>query len=179
MKRIDTAKLIMDETRSLMKSKSIDKISVTDICAACEMSRRTFYKYFLDKYDVISRIYEQTISGVFAETNYAMPIDYSIGRMMEVMIPDKAFYINALKYRGQNSIEDQMYEHIYEGYSKIIRNKHPDITVDESLQFEIRFTAHAGTGCMLDWIKTGMESDPYDLARKIASCIPENLFPLL
>lgn len=174
MKRYDAAELIMDGTRELMRKKTIEDVSVIDICRACDVSRQTFYKYFTDKHDVISRIYNRTITEVLDNADYSKPIDESIGKMMEVMIKDKRFYENALKYRGQNSLEEQMYEHVYDGYIHIV-GRYPEALRDENLLFEVQFTAHAGTGCMIDWIKGGMKEDPYEVARKIASCIPARM----
>lgn len=174
MKRIDAAELIMDGAKELMQNKTIEDVSVKDICKTCKVSRQTFYKYFTDKYDVVSRIYSKTITKVLDTADYSKPIYISIGRMMEVMIKDRRFYENALKYRGQNSLEDQMYEHVLAGYIQII-SRYPEALMNEDLQFEIRFTAHAGTGCMIDWIKGGMKEDPYEVGKSIAACIPAKM----
>ena len=48
---------VADGMRELMRHKTIDHISVTEICEECNLNRRTFYRYFQDKYEVVDWIY--------------------------------------------------------------------------------------------------------------------------
>ena len=41
-----TKKAIMYEFMSILEVKSLDKITVKDICERCEINRNTFYYYF-------------------------------------------------------------------------------------------------------------------------------------
>ncbi len=45
----------------LLKTKSIDKVTVKDICDECEINRNTFYYYYKDIYDVLNSIFMQEI----------------------------------------------------------------------------------------------------------------------
>ena len=42
----------------LLEEKSIDKITVKDICERCEINRNTFYYYFSDIYEVLEAMIE-------------------------------------------------------------------------------------------------------------------------
>ena len=42
----------------LLEEKSIDKITVKDICERCEINRNTFYYYFSDIYEVLDALIE-------------------------------------------------------------------------------------------------------------------------
>ena len=42
----------------LMTEQPFERISVSDICAACGMSRKSFYYHFRDKYDLVGWIFE-------------------------------------------------------------------------------------------------------------------------
>lgn len=43
----------------LLEEKSLDKISVTEICEKCEINRNTFYYHYEDIYDVLTGIIEE------------------------------------------------------------------------------------------------------------------------
>ena len=42
----------------LMTEQPFERISVSDICTACGMSRKSFYYHFRDKYDLVGWIFE-------------------------------------------------------------------------------------------------------------------------
>ena len=54
-----TKKAIMLSLLELLKTKSIDKVTVKDICDECEINRNTFYYYYKDIYDVLNSIFMQ------------------------------------------------------------------------------------------------------------------------
>ena len=64
-KGMETVK-VQDKTRfklaksmkELMKSKPLDKITVTDIVENCDVSRQSFYRLFQDKYDLVNWYFE-------------------------------------------------------------------------------------------------------------------------
>ena len=72
MKRKTAKELLAESFRELAESRSIDKITVSDIAANCGYSTATFYRQFRDKYDLIawdySRDLEQILERAGGET---------------------------------------------------------------------------------------------------------------
>ena len=62
-----TKKAIMYEFMSILEVKSLDKITVKDICERCEINRNTFYYYFEDIYDVLNTVFEMEKETVLEE----------------------------------------------------------------------------------------------------------------
>lgn len=174
MVKVDVAQLIMDHTKEMMRSRAIEDISVKEICSACKISRQTFYKYFKDKYEIPGKIFYQVIKHVLETVDYSKPWYHSIAQMMKLMQDDKSFYINAVKYTGQNSTLESMDHYIFLGYIHEAKKK-SELVLDDDFIFAIRYNAHAATGCTLDWIKNGMNEDPYIVAKKIVDCMPEKM----
>ena len=56
-----TKRAIMLSLLKLLKQKSVDKVTVKDICDECEINRNTFYYYFKDIYDVLNNIFMEEI----------------------------------------------------------------------------------------------------------------------
>lgn len=54
-----TKRLIQDGLLRLLEEKSLDKISVTELCREADVNRATFYKYYGDPDDVLTTIKEQ------------------------------------------------------------------------------------------------------------------------
>ena len=51
-----TRQAIMYSMLKLLQEKSIDKITVKDICEMCEINRNTFYYYYSDIYQVLEEL---------------------------------------------------------------------------------------------------------------------------
>ena len=62
-----TRKAIMQTFLHILKNKSLDRITVKDICEQCEINRNTFYYYFKDIYDVLEAIFEDEVRLVMDE----------------------------------------------------------------------------------------------------------------
>jgi len=62
-----TRQNIMTAFWDLYTEKRIEKITVTQICTRAGYNRSTFYKYFLDVYDVLDKIEEQIITPEMLE----------------------------------------------------------------------------------------------------------------
>ena len=52
-----TKRALAAALKELMEHKAFEKISVSDICEACNMNRKSFYYHFKDKYDLVNWIY--------------------------------------------------------------------------------------------------------------------------
>lgn len=58
IRTVSTRRLIEDTVLSMMKKKSFQQITVTEICKAASINRGTFYLHYKDIYDVLDHILE-------------------------------------------------------------------------------------------------------------------------
>lgn len=56
-----TKKVIKDTFLSLLVQKDIKKITVSEICKIADINRATFYRYYLDVYDLLDKIQEEFV----------------------------------------------------------------------------------------------------------------------
>ncbi len=59
-----TKKLLKDALIKLLHQKSVDSISVTELCRCAEINRVTFYKYYSNPSDVLTEIKDEILSGI-------------------------------------------------------------------------------------------------------------------
>lgn len=57
-------KVIKESFLSLLKEKSISKITVTEICSLADVNRATFYAYYTDSYDLMNKIEMEFIDEI-------------------------------------------------------------------------------------------------------------------
>ena len=58
---------IIDSFKELLNKKSIDKITVKEICEHCDVNRQTFYNHFTDIMDIFKFIFFEELSTEIAQ----------------------------------------------------------------------------------------------------------------
>ena len=66
--RAATRERIMDTMLELARKTPLGQITVHDICLACGISRKTFYTYFPNKYDLLQEIFRQRMNRPLVNT---------------------------------------------------------------------------------------------------------------
>ena len=80
----NTKKMLANTLISLMKKKSLSKISISEIVKTCQINRKTFYYHFADIYELLEWHLEQEVSSIMLslkspddfETAFRISIDY-------------------------------------------------------------------------------------------------------
>lgn len=100
-----TKRALASTMKQLMETTPFSKISVSDICAACGMHRKSFYYHFKDKYDLINWIFYHDFIELSVRS---APDSFSelYRRLCSYFYANRIFYRNALSVSGQNSFGD-------------------------------------------------------------------------
>src|SRR5579864_9232724 len=62
-----TRKLLRDALLELIEERGFDAITVGEIAERAMVSRAAFYRYYQDKYDLVEKIFEETIASIVSE----------------------------------------------------------------------------------------------------------------
>ena len=100
---------LADSMKDLMEEKAMTKITIADITKSCNLSRKSFYYHFKDKFDLVNWIFYTEFVSVVQKTS-SPDIWELLERICEYLYKNKVFYCNALKVRGQNSFSDYFIE---------------------------------------------------------------------
>ena len=49
----------------LMRERALENVTVTELCARCGVTRQTFYRNFLDKYDLVNWYFGKLLERSF------------------------------------------------------------------------------------------------------------------
>lgn len=88
----------------LLSKKAVDKVSVSDICKNCNVSTRTYYNYFKDKYDIINRCYFSRFEKYIAQRANELTFEELMLYLAEEVCKNPQFFRNVFGYTGQNNI---------------------------------------------------------------------------
>lgn len=163
-----TKKAIATGMKELTKTKSFDKITVSDITQICGLNRQTFYYHFQDKYELVNWIYyNELISIVADDLTYENCIE-KVFQMLSRMKSEDYFYENTLKASVKNEFEEYLFKVTSELFCDIIgriaRNTKME---EEEIRFIADFYAFGMTGTIISWAQNGMKESPEYIAEQI------------
>lgn len=64
-----TKRALATSLKELMLEQPFDKINVAQICARCNMNRKSFYYHFKDKYDLVNWIFDTEFIALMKDEN--------------------------------------------------------------------------------------------------------------
>lgn len=163
-------KAIIDSFKQLLNKKSIDKLTVKEICEQGDVNRQTFYNYFTDIMDIFKYIFSQELSveiaqnrtfenwsgGFLATMNYLKKNSNMILHVYYSSYwPEMNNYLTSLSIR---LLDDVVEEYLVK----------MDVNLKEKdRSFIVNFYRHVFNGLMIDWVSEGMKEEPETILKKI------------
>ena len=164
-----TQQAIMFSLLKLLKEKSIDKITVKDICEMCEINRNTFYYYFSDIYQVLEALLNsETDKSLKEETGQGTFYEEYLKKYHLVLEHRKAVY-HLYNSKNRDMILKYFYtitENFVEKYV-IEEAKGKNLTSDD-IKFVTGFYSNSMIGNTLKWLQEGMQDKQEELIYKIS-----------
>ncbi len=160
---------IADRMKELMKKKPIDKIRITEICAAAEIERSTFYYHFKDKYELVAWIFFQAAD----RTNILDPHDAA--EAMKQMKNDMLFYKRAYEDTSQNALWQYMLEYFAAKYTALAKQMSGMEVLDAQLLFSIRLYCYGAVGMTREWVLQDNLTSAEAVTEMMFASMPEAL----
>ena len=181
MKRKTTKEIIADSFMELAAARAVNRISIVDIVENCSLTKPTFYRYFKDKYDLISWIYvreAQANVDKIGEDGYLWRNTLLDG--LRFYEENRNFMVNALKHtNGRDSFINQINEADIAFTTAQISKKLGGKKVPDDLSRMVKIYCY-GTGQYLcDWLMDSKPIPAEKAAEAMEACIPEALKPYL
>lgn len=161
---------------SLLKEKPINKITVKELCALAEINRATFYKYYLDVFDLMEKLEEEILKEL-RETVKATTKDglhKTLLRMLEKMQENGDLYITLFSGNGDAKFPLKVFQMCYAELGGSIGAQYPTLTKTEQAWVYI-YTAQGSSGILNYWISDGMTEPPKEVAEFIEKLIESTI----
>lgn len=155
-----TKGIIKDSFIELLKNKDIDKITVSELCLKADINRATFYRYYIDIYDLLDKIGQDLVDELKTMLN-----DYKDSSLKDVT---KA-YLTILKenrelttiiFSNRNNIYlfNDFFEYIYYNY-KIQHIVNIDNINENDTIMPFIFIFNGALGIINSWIQNNFEEN--------------------
>ena len=165
---------LAESMKECMKSTPVEEITVRQICEICGVTRQTFYRNFLDKYDLINWYFDKLVLKSFEQIGVSHTIRESLTQKLEFIQEEKAFFTEAFRSDDRNSVKEHDFELILQFYKDLIarRTSRP---LGEELQFLLEMYCQGSVYMTVKWILTGMKDTPEAMAVKLVEAMPPKL----
>ena len=154
--KLNTSQILFNSLKELLKVKTFDKITVSDITNNCGASRTTFYYHFKDKYELscweFDKYMQQITNKMSKEkTNLKSNTLHALAYLEQ----NKEYYANLIKYDGQNSFYNTFLQIFLKNTNSYYKRLLGVTKLSEALNFSLEYNAAAHTYIIFRWIKSG------------------------
>lgn len=151
-----TRKVIQDAFFELLNERPINKITVKSICDLAQINRSTFYRYYMDVYDLLDKIQKKYISDFREYAGKITSLEEGVTlTLQEVQSNSEIYKMFTTIQLNSNSFIDEISEISYDTFHDAIAELLPDKS-DAEIRWTFYFLIHGFMAIVLDWIKTGM-----------------------
>lgn len=164
-----TRQAIMLCLLKLLEEKSIDKITVKDICERCEINRNTFYYYFSDIYEVLEAMIQYETEQSLKETGENLSFYEECIQTFHLVLNYKKAIWHLYESKNRELISDYFYTITETFVMRHVRKEAEGMKVpEEEIQFIVDFYSNSLIGMTLRWMKEGMPEKRDDMIRRWA-----------
>ena len=107
---------LAEAMKTCMKTTSVDDITIRQIVEVCGVTRQTFYRNFLDKYDLINWYFDKLLLKSFEHMGEGTTVYDGLVKKFEYLKEEHLFFAAAFRSDDQNSLKEHDFELILEFY---------------------------------------------------------------
>lgn len=170
-----TKRALAASLQQLMLERPFDKINVAQICEGCNMSRKSFYYHFKDKYDLVNWIFDTDFILLINDTELNAPYTIhweTIEKLCTYFYENHSFYRKALQIKGQNSFTDHFREYIRPFLLNRLNTLFKTNQIDE---FELMFFTDAILCALERWLLAKDCMPPQVFVAKIKKLVEKSV----
>ena len=160
--------------KECMKSAPVDKITVKEIVAGCGVNRQTFYRNFLDKYDLINWYFDKLVLQSFEQIGMGHTVGESLTQKFEFIVNEKVFFTEAFRSDDRNSLKEHDFELILQFYTDLLARK-DSRALDQELHFLLEMYCEGSVYMTVKWVLGGMKDSPQAMSAKLVDAMPPKL----
>lgn len=157
---------------ALMSEKHFDDITIQDISDRADVSRKTIYLHYRDKFDLMDRLMEEYIDKLRKICETACEMEWRPATLIffEYFESNYPFFSTMLASRGAPYFRSRFLEFQIEEFRKELRKKdNGNDAVSEDVV--VQFVATAYTGIVEWWLRNRMPYSPGEMAQQVGTLL--------
>ncbi len=173
-----TKMVIRENFLSLLEEEPINKVTVKAICDGAQINRATFYRHYLDAFDLLDQLEEELLSGLREAMAHLLEqgSENTLEQILTMMKENASLYGTLVKH-GDPGLPHKVFKACYGATSEYIADRYPALS-EERRAWLYSYVAQGASGVLECWIAEGMHDDPKEVAAFIERLIESNLTAL-
>ena len=169
-----TKEIITQSFVRLLDAVPFDHITTQMILDESGVSRSTFYRYFKEKYNVMTWYYQAHIEEMRDKRDFR---DYRLFLIdfCKFIKENNPYFSRVIKTEGTNSFFPFLSELSMQYYESIYKNVLHQEELTEKDRYQILMISEAGSALMRQYIVTGCKEDPQEMAACLIEILPPKL----
>ena len=169
--------MIAQGLKALLKTESLETISIGDIAKQCQVSRSTIYYHFKDKYDIVSWIFEREITPIVSQYRAVGDWTENLLAVFLYLQENKDFYIKVLRDDGQNSFREYLTDYCRYMIVHMFQQSQGDRVLQPNvIQTTADIYSYGLVGIITNWSRGGMAEDPRPVVSTVKALISGDVF---
>ncbi|WP_206093429.1 TetR/AcrR family transcriptional regulator [Paenibacillus yonginensis] len=165
--RVRYTKMVIKESLlKLLTERSINKVTVTDICREANINRNTFYSHYANQFELLSTIendlYEDIKQVVINSSNLKTPekLSYELCKYIKA---NKTICEVLFSEHGDKALLERI---LYISHDLTIERWKQELKYFDQPLFEswYTFTAHGSIAIIKKWVNSGLKESPSKIA---------------
>ena len=165
---------LAEAVKRCMKTVAVENITVKQIVEECGVSRQTFYRNFIDKYDLINWYFDRLLEESFNQLGSGKTLREGLIKKFKYINEERIFFSAAFKVDEQNNLKDHDFYMIYEFYCGLIREKTGELP-DKKTRKLLEMYCQASIYMTVQWVLKGMKESEEELADLMIDAMPPHL----
>ena len=168
-----TRMVLADSLIELMKTQTIDKITIRALCELANVNRSTFYLHYEDIYALLRYIEDDTLAwvqafieelnGTFHEGKEAMI--RSLERLFECFLKNSKHLQVLMSEQGDLAFQKKVFRAAYQMCDFAVTQSKLTQPITEDLHFI--FLVSGGVGIVQHWLKNDLKESPHEIAQAV------------
>jgi AcrR family transcriptional regulator len=163
--------VLQDSLIELMKEKSINKITIKELCEKADINRTTFYTHYTDQYDLLRKIEDETLS--WAKEAVAAAVSKTdrhetmriLEEICQYFVENSRHLQVLMSEQGDIDFQKQLFTLIYELCGI---NSSTDHNADANTrECYFIFVVNGSVGLIRYWLKNGLNRSAKEMAEII------------
>ena len=163
--------------KECMETTSVENITVKQITEKCGVTRQTFYRNFLDKYDLINWYFDKLLLKSFEHMGRGKTVYDALTKKFTYIQEEHTFFGTAFRCDQQNSLRQHDFELILAFYENMIREKTGKVP-EENIHWLLEMYCRSSIYMTIKWVTEGLDFTPEQLAAILVDGMPTKLAEL-
>ncbi len=160
-----TRMVIKESLVKLLEGKHLSEVTVKELCELAQINRATFYRNFMDVYDVYEQMEEELTSSAFADQD----ISESRYSLLEVIYGNQSFYKEFFNSRLESRYIKSVIQKMYDEMKKyLIENNRYD---EKTFKISYQYNYYGAIGVIQEWLNDGCVESPKEFGDILYSIV--------